>query len=154
MQILPYLQEYLSTFTPLLLEECAAHALREEEGDNCLATRVVVAEAEQVRWDRLLASLRVFRGTESFPSLKARRRATPPPPLSPPPLQIKQKGDFLCTRFVMDAALGASFVDNDLILITKDNPDMEAGWDGVTTKLHCIGLVNTATSRTPENGNY
>jgi len=89
-------EDYLATFTPLLLEECASQTLRENEGDQGVANPAVVSSAEQ-------------------------------------------KGEFIFARFVVDSEVSKLYVDNDLLLLIKDNPD--ASWEDADQRLHCLGQV-------------
>eukprot|EP00951_Prasinocladus_malaysianus_P037322 scaffold400059_cov18-Prasinocladus_malaysianus.AAC.1 len=53
----------------------------------------------------------------------------------------EQKGDFLIVRVMVEHGVTADFVDNDVVVLVKDNPDTDEGWDAVNPQLHCLGQV-------------
>eukprot|EP00951_Prasinocladus_malaysianus_P016988 scaffold133191_cov27-Prasinocladus_malaysianus.AAC.1 len=48
---------------------------------------------------------------------------------------------------MVEHGVTADFVDNDVVVLVKDNPDTDEGWDAVNPQLHCLGQVATLSDK-------
>ncbi|KAI7846383.1 hypothetical protein COHA_000094 [Chlorella ohadii] len=90
-------EEYVRTFEPLLLEECAAQMLRGHEEGQVLTSQPAVVAAAQTRPD----------------------------------------DESLIVRLTMPPGASSTFHENDMMLVSRDNPEDEAGEE----QYHALGAV-------------
>ena len=109
-------------FEPLLLEECGAQVLRGiEEGVVMSPHPAVVSSFERVSDAAAPDHAGQHPACAAWPPGSLARPGTAPLP------RPAQKEEFLAVRLALEQGVSKQYMDNDLLLLCKDNPEVSCG---------------------------
>ncbi len=126
-------QEYVRTFEPLLLEECAAQMLRGQEEGQVLTSQVCWLGWLQGVWlagQRAPAPLLAQAQSCALAMTCAPMPALWPPqfgPMQPAVVaaaQTRPDDESLIVRLTMPPGVSSTFHENDMMLVSRDNPEV------------------------------